>query len=367
MKARHLVAAVLVLAVGAGGYWLYDGFERVPAKEWVGPSGEARLNPFLAAQRLAVRMGIRSRELRSLPQLDAQAPNGVLLMPNHRQGLDAARIERLLAWVGAGGHLIVEAEFAGVSDPLLDALGVARETGKVPDKPLAIEVQGRKLAVSFVDAMALKPKAGVPRLRGGDKLYSFERGKGFVTVATSLHFARNGLIGEHDNAVFFWTLATLTPAAELRVYFRPERLSLWDFLARNALPALVAAGLLLFAWLWHIAPRFGPVPPDLPPARRRLLDHLRATGRYYWSQGLRARLVVAARDAALRRVARTQPDFTNAGAHEKQRRLASLMGAKPEEAAQFMATAGALRGGDFIRFARHAQRIHSSLDKGGSR
>jgi hypothetical protein len=364
MKARHLIAAALVLAVGAGGYWLYDGFERVPAKEWVGPSGEARLNPFLAAQRLVVRMGIRSRELRSLPQLDAQTPNGVLLMPNHRQALDAARIGRLLAWVGAGGHLIVEAEFPGVSDPLLDALGVARETGKVLDKPLAIEVQGRKLAVSFVDAMALKPKAGAPRLRGGDKLYSFERGKGFVTVATSLHFARNGLIGQHDNAVFLWTLATLTPAAELRVYFRPERLSLWDFLAQNALPVLVAAGLLLFAWLWHIAPRFGPVPPDLPPARRRLLDHLRASGRYFWANGLRNRLVVAARDAALWRLARAQPDFVAASQKEKAARLAALIKVPPEEASRFLGAGGNMRGADFIRVTQHAQRIHSALEKG---
>ena len=364
MKARHLIAAALVLAIGAGGYWLYDGFERVPAKEWVGPSGEARLNPFLAAQRLAVRMGLRSRELRSLPQLDAQTPNGVLLMPNHRQALDAARIGRLLAWVGAGGHLIVEAEFPGVSDPLLDALGVARETGKVLDKPLAIEVQGRKLAVSFVDAMSLKPKAGAPRLRGGDKLYSFARGKGVVTVATSLHFARNGLIGQHDNAVFFWTLATLTPAAELRVYFRPERLSLWDFLAQNALPALVAAALLLFAWLWHIAPRFGPVPPDLPPARRRLLDHLRASGRYFWANGLRNRLVIAARDAALWRLARAQPDFAVAAQAEKISRLSSLVKISKEEAAKFLGAGGNMRGADFIRVTQHAQRIHSALEKG---
>jgi hypothetical protein len=364
MKTRHLVAAALVLAIGAGAYWLYDGFERVPAKEWVGPSGEARLNPFLAAGRFAARMGLPSRELRSLPQLDAQAPNGVLLMPNQRQALDAQRIARLLKWVEAGGHLVAEAEFPGVNDPLFDALGVAREAGRLLEKPLGIEVQGRKLAVTFVDATTLKPKAGAPRLRGGDKLYTFERGKGLVTLATSLHFARNAQIGEHDNAAFLWALATLTPAAELRVYFRPERLSLWDFLARNALPALVAAGLLLFAWLWRIAPRFGPVAPDAAPARRRLLDHLRASGRYYWAKGLRSRLVVAARDAALFRLARAQPDFANATQAEKISRLSSLVKIPKEEAARFIAASGQMRGADFIRVTQHAQKIHSALEKG---
>ena len=365
MKARHLIAAVLVLAVGAGGYWLYDGFERVPAKEWVGASGEARLNPFLAAGRFAVRMGMRSRELRSLPQLDAQAPNGVLLMPNQRQALDAQRVARLLKWVEAGGHLIAEAELPGVADPLFDALAVARQAGSVLTKPQPVEVHGRKLAVGFFDAVALKPKlADAPRLRGGDKVYSFGKGNGAVTLVSSLHFARNAQIGQHDNAAFLWALATLTPAAELRVYFRPERLSLWDFLAQNALPALAAAAALLLAWLWRIAPRFGPVPPDAPPARRRLLDHLRASGRYFWANGLRNRLVVAARDAALRRLARAQPDFAVASQAERASRLASLIGISSEEAAKFLGAGGNLRGADFIRATRHAQRIHSALEKG---
>ena len=350
MKARWTVIALAVLGVlGVSAFLHY--FERVPVKERVPPKGEARLRDFLAAERFAERMGMPSRELRSLPELD-KLRAGVLVMPNRRQGLDGGRIQRLLVWVSAGGHLVVEAEFLGVDDPLLEALGVARNEGK-PQK-----------APDFADRIALS--APFPaKLTIGEKLLSYSRGRGMVTVASSLHFARNHRIGEPGNVELLWRVLQLTPRNEFQVYFRPERLSLSGFLMQNAWAVLVAASALLALWLWRIAPRFGTVAPDLPPSRRRLLDHLRATGRYYWSQGLRARLVLAARDAALRRIARTQPDFTNAGAIEKQRRLGSLMGAKPEEAAQFMATGGALRGGDFIRLAQRAQRIHSSLDKGG--
>jgi len=368
MKARHLIGAALVLAIGAGGYWLYDGFERVPAKEWVGPSGEARLNPFLAAGRFAVRMGMPSRELRSLPELDGFAAppmaGGVLIMPNRRQALEEARIVRILTWVAGGGHLIAEAELLGVDDPLLERLKVKRESGKTLPKPLAVELQGRRFAVTFRDAMAVNPTTPKTLASAAGKVHVFQYGKGAVTVVTSLHFARNHLIGAEDNAAFLWALATLTPASELRVYFRPERLSLWDFLARNALPALVAAGLLLFAWLWRIAPRFGPVAPDAPPARRRLLDHLRASGRYYWAKGLRSRLVVAARDAALFRLARAQPDFATATQAEKISRLSSLVKIPKEEAARFIAASGQMRGADFIRVTQHAQKIHSALEKG---
>ena len=92
--------------------------------------------------------------------------------------------------------------------------------------------------------------------------------------------------------------------------------------------------------------------------------HLRASGRYFWAQGLRARLVIAARDAALRRVVRAQPDFATAPPQERAARLASLIGSSSEQAARFISAGGAMRGADFIRLANHAQRVHSALERG---
>jgi len=181
---------------------------------------------------------------------------------------------------------------------------------------------------------------------------------------TSLDFARNDLIGSRDHARLLWTLLTLTPAKALQVFFRPERLSLSRFLIRHSWAALAAAALLLGTWLWRIAPRFGPVAPDAPPGRRRLLEHLRASGRYFWSQGLRANLAAAAREAALRRLSRAQPDFAHASAAEKASRLAALTGIPAEDAQRFIAGAGALRGADFMRLAAIAQRVHHALQKG---
>jgi hypothetical protein len=348
---RRLVFYIAMALIGLGVAWFFTTFERMPVSERVPPSGEARVRDFLAAERFAERMGLRSRELRSLPDLDKRGP-GILFVPNRRQSIDATRAAQLLAWAQAGNHLVIEAEFLGVDDPLLDALQVKRAQGKPQVKP------------TFPDRLSLQPPAGKPTVQVADKLLSFPRGKGMVTVATSLSFARNGLIGAEGNAELLWQLMQLTPAKALQVFSRPERLSLTGFLVRHAAPALIAAGVLLALWLWHIAPRFGPVTPDAPPARRRLLDHLRASGRYYWAQGLRARLVLAARDAALRRIARAQPDFGGAAANEKHARLAALAGIQPEEAAQFIAAGGAMRGHDFIRMVQRAQRVHAVLNKG---
>ena len=372
MNSRTLVAGGLALLLGLGTIWFLTNYERVAYKERVGPSNAARLRPFLAAERLAERMDLGATEVRSLPELDALVPGGVLLLPAQRQALEPRRLNQLAAWVNRGGHLIAEAEYDGVGDPLLDLLAVRRSSIETANaKPLAVDVgEGRRLSVWLPQRMGLKAEqADAVLVRAGavdaPQLISYRRGTGIVTVATSLDFARNRLIGQHDHAAFLWHLIDLNPdAEELQVFNRPERLSLSRFLADRAPEALGASLALLVLWLWRIAPRFGPVAPDAPPARRRLLDHLRASGRYYWAKGLRAELVIAARDSALRRLARAQPDFADAPDAEKASRLASLTGISPDEARRFLAAGGPLHGADFITFARDAQRTHAALEKG---
>jgi hypothetical protein len=380
MSSRIIIALLIGVLVALAVVGFLATHDRVSAEQWVGPSGEARLRQFLAAERFAERMGLKATEVRTLPELDTLPVSGVVLLPNRRQEVHAGKLAELLRWVERGGHLIVEAELLGVPDPLFERLGITRSRAEALRQPLTAELPGseRKLRVFFGDAMQIETQAK-PRIRIGSRLVSFARGRGTVTAASSLRFARNPgydeidarerkrpgrSIGAHDHAELFWVLLSATPARELHVYFRPERLSLWGFLKENAAPALVTSGLLLALWLWSIVPRFGPVAPDAPPGRRRLLDHLRASGRYYWVRGLRSRLVVAARDAALRRIARAQPDFALAPQSERIARLASLADISKEDAARFISAAGAVRGADFIRIAHHAQRIHSALEKG---
>jgi len=370
MKGRLIVGAGVALLVALSVVWFRTNFERVQVKEWVGASGEARLRHFLAAERFAQRMGWGAAELRSLPELDTLPPGGVLLLPNRRQSLPPGRAAQIVRWVEGGGHLVAEAEFLGVKDPLFELLRVERVEGAPALKPLQVELPqgGRTLNVALPSPMRFVMHAGELRLRAGPpdnlKLASFSWHRGVVTVATSLSFARNHNIGANDHAELLWSLLTATPGRDLKVFWAPARLSLWDFLKENAAPALAAILLLLALWLWSIMPRFGPVAPDAPPGRRRLLDHLRASGRYYWTKGLRARLVVAARDAALRRVARVQPDFAVAPPAERISRLAGLAQISNDEANRFIAAGGAMRGADFIKLAQHAQRVHSALEKG---
>ena len=389
MRTRAIIFSLIGILIFLGVVWFFSTHDRVVVQEWVGPSGEARLREFLAAQRFAERMGMKVAEVRSLPELDALPAQGVLIVPHHRQQLPPSRITALLQWVDKGGHLIAEAESVGVADPLFDHLGVKRSTAEAMKKPIAVELPNleTKASVFLPSGIKLEAANADVRLRVSDGLFTFARGRGLVTVASTLRFARNpwwddyiakavkrpGVsIAQHDHAVLLWSILSmssgrepsLSPRYELQVYFRPERLSLWTFLRDHAAAALIVCALLLALWIWSIMPRFGPVAPDPVPGRRRLLDHLRASGRYYWARGLRSRLVVSARDAALRRIARAQPDFAGATQAERAARISTLAGISREEASAFMSAAGAMRGADFIRVTQDAQRVHSALEKG---
>ena len=366
-----LLAMLLVLLVLAFA-WLASHLERVPDKQWVGLSGAARVRPFLAAQRFAARMGLHAEEMRALPELDTLPPDAVLLLPNRRQVFTPARIDQLTDWVEDGGHLIVEAEFLGVADPLLDRLGVRRladpSNSRAKPAPLEVAARDRKLSVLIAGPIRLEAPTRELRVRvglpGAAKLVSFDRGSGTVTAAVSLNFARNTAIGERDHGEFLWRLLELSDAREFRVLFSLERLSLWTFLTENAWPALIAAAALLALWLWRIAPRFGPIAPDPPAGRRRLLDHLRASGRYYWAHSLRRQLISAARDAALRRVYRAQPDFAGASGAEQVARLAAFAGLSREEAGALLVAQDTARASDFVLLMHYAQRVHAAAEHG---
>ena len=153
----------------------------------------------------------------------------------------------------------------------------------------------------------------------------------------------------------------LTPTTQVAVYYQPVRLSLWGFLKEHAAAVLVAGAVLLAAWLWRIAPRFGPIAPDPEPARRRLLDHLRASGRFQWSAGGAATLAEAAREAALRRVARAQPDFAGLSPAERSARLAASFDLPAEEAVRVLRPVQNLQPASFVSAMRVFQRIHERL------
>lgn len=331
MKRPVLGWLVAGLAAALGAAWFFANFERVTETIPVGFHGEARRNPFLAAERLYMRLGAHTGDLHALSALRSLPHGAVLLVAAPHGALGPRELDALLAWVRSGGRLIVEAERPPLPDALLERLRVQRTQRRgarvtlVPlagyDKPLhALGLGAFSLALPDANVLwRIDSEAGT-------RLAALRYGAGSALVATSLDFMRNALIGELDHAELAWVLAGRGAAHEILVLGPLEAPSLLEWLRVNAWQALAGAAVLLALWLWRIVPRFGPLAPDPAPGRRRLLDHLRAAGRFHWQRGDRARLLDAAREACLARIARAHPEVAALGAAARAARLAELYG-----------------------------------------
>jgi hypothetical protein len=333
MSRRSLSAIAMVLALIAAGAWLYLNFERVTEREETGWQGEARRNSLLAAMRLFERMGLNARETRELAQLETLPAQATVILSRHRSQMSQQRVDALLRRVEAGAHLIIEAERFKDKDVLLDALEirrspVLRRDAKGPGAVTLPDVP-QTLRVEFGYLQNLQPRRQ-PVIRfdddpSGPYLVHEQRGKGQVTVVADMNFMRNDGIAKYDHAEFAWQLIQFLPESRT-VLIVPslEAPSLARWLLDNALAALAFAALLLVAYLWRVVPRFGPLTPDAQPARRRLLDHLRASGRFHWQRGGAQRLLTAARDACLRKIARSHPALADLPRVERAAQLAAL-------------------------------------------
>lgn len=132
-----LGAAALLLCGCGKGKW--EDFEKV-----TGYRGKARLNPFLAAERMLNELGHDVRQVKSLAKLP---DHSAVLVVSGEGGMSEGRARQLLGWVFSGGHLMYclggtkpyndyDSEFGAFlaamlleeqKDPVLDRLGVGVE------------------------------------------------------------------------------------------------------------------------------------------------------------------------------------------------------------------------------------------------
>jgi hypothetical protein len=365
------MAVALLAGVVLASAWFLANFEQVSVtrREAAGP--EARRNPYLALERFLARMGRRTERIADRRALDGLGRPDVLILDRHRRrALDGRRGERLLAWVEAGGYLVVAAEPPGVDDPLLEALGVEwapAGAAECPadDAPAALPPEGEDpsdetpwtaaripgaaaaLAIEtgpFGLRSSASPAWRVDRAGRGAVLLHFERGRGHVTVLADLaRLADNRRIGRRDHAEALWTLLQhYRPGGRVWLASRLEVPTLGQWLVESAWMALASAALLLAAWLARIVPRFGGLAPEPAVQRRSLGEHLAAMGRFVAARGGLTFWLDILRAALHARLALRHPAIASLPAAERRQALARIARLPPEDLRQ--ALEGALRG-----------------------
>ncbi len=406
MKLRIGVGIVLIALAGGFAWWFQRNFEPVTERVWVGFSGEAARDRFMAAELFLVRMGVEVSLGRSAARLGDLEKARVAVVPARRQSLVPHEIDTLVRWVATGGHLIVQAELAHVEDPLLERLGTpirqgaadevsdrSRRSGKASGKarpaneaptdeaeqtrdPKLMRRQDRladimlpkatepvivrvRNPIAFADE-ARKPDFQWRDANDGIHLASFAVDRGRVTVLSGMPFT-NALIDAHDHAGLLFHLAHWdTNAPVVRFFDWGGRRALWRWLLEQLPYAAIALALAIAAWVWRVSVRFGPIAPDPSPARRRLLDHLAASGRFQWRRGQTDELARAAHDQAFELLRRVSPGFDRLSPERQRERLKALVKFNDEEAlAALDPRSSAAR--EFTSRMHLYQRIHAAL------
>jgi hypothetical protein len=389
-----LLTFLLVLtASGLLTWWFLENFERREQEFYVGYSGEARSNPLLAARRFLRAMGVEAQTLHGLPSVGELPARGqTLLLTTRGSALSEARIEQLLGWVRAGGHLIfpamsgqdvywedrlaeeiaaVERRAADIGSPLLAPLELElRYAGALPeDTPWLVIEQDPIEQFLEADLLLAWTLAGAHAedwqiaSEFGTHILRRRLGAGSVTVATELTWVENERIGELDHAELLWWLIRdgrgTTPIVWLM--HDEEMPPLWQVLWTQARPLVIGLALLIVFALWAAAPRFGPLQGAPAPLRRRLLEHIEASGEFLWRHGQRERLLTATRRALERRLLARHPDWERLDAGAREARLVHLAQLEPEAARRLLHDPASANGREFTETVRHIESLRKQL------
>lgn len=344
-----LALAILIIAGGWGAIYFLNNYERVSREIDMGPTGEARTNELLAVSRIFNKLGLPSKTFALLP---GTPPAGAtLILPGARQEMSTADSESLLRWVRAGGHLVVVAQHATEQiddeeeepddqpsrDVLLDPLGVRKIESKADEpqrrewrtKPRTLDLFGESIQARFPQTYHLQDRYGhalwaAPQTH--PQLLQYAVGKGRITALTDHRFLTNRQIKEHDHAILAWLLTQPQTSKDVWLVYEASMPSLLVWLWQRAAELIIALTLTLLTWLWWRGSRLGPRLPDPTPRRRRLLDHIDASGRFLWRHGERKALLTAVREATFRLLEFRHPAWAQLPSDKLYQNLAELTG-----------------------------------------
>ena len=339
----RLIAVLLVMLMGWGGYWFYQNFALVDEKTHLGYQGEARYNSLLAAKRF---LNTKASPTKGMTGLVGLPPiHGTLVMPTQRYDTGPEQANALLAWVRAGGNLIVvpnEPSEGKTPDWLLQGLGVSNiqhpYDPSVAYVPANVDIAAVSdfMQVDFNPYTTLAYRGQAPQvlIRGdrGAHMLRYQLGAGVLTVLSDANFMHNGRIGRYDNAALLWYLTHYQRQGDIWLIYSGDMPPLWKWLGTHAWTVLISAGVLLAAWLWSSSRRLGPIRIAPPLARRRLLDHIEASGQFLWQKGQRVKLLNAVRAALIRRLEARHPVLAALPPPLVATHLAALIQAKPAAA-----------------------------------
>ncbi|MCH7225139.1 DUF4350 domain-containing protein [Haloferula sp. A504] len=366
------LAVILALALVACDY--------VEETRDVGHKGRARVNPYLAAERLLERLDYEVVSKPGWPAFEGE--EAMVLMPASVLGAEGY-VRDLEQWTQWGGHTVIFLErgetFLSDWNELPDwrHLDQLMEKDATPfedwagragltisgsrwdggDKTLTEEVviEGETFEVSIETAFS------VEREGKESPLISVPYGEGRLTVVADARPFRNRYIGDYDHASLLARLVELSPCYGTVSFVRNASLSFWALLWNRGWPALVALLLLVAFWLWKNLPRFGPLDSVESEGILRAYDHhLESLGDFHWRLDRGEGLLRPLRESLVERAHRLAISTGRPDADIFDL-MAERSGIPRERAERAMTFERARDAGGFTRLVADLQKLHLSI------
>lgn len=303
-------------------------------------SGEARLNPLYALRQALRADGIQAHDLQAL-ELDrfAGQPTATVLVHAPLGRLRRQDERRLLEWVERGGHLVVRVPRSrsplDAVPPLLRQLGLEPELANRECVDLHLPGQSNHVEFCRGNRFTLAADAPPPRLawprEGPHAFVRLGHGKGSVDVVADFDSINNRELRELPHqALVRQLLAPNYGRGPVYLVHSGSGLSRLQLLAARGWPLALPLCLLLAAWLWRRAQRFGPWLPAGGQERRSLLEHVRASGELLYRYGQVPLLHEAVRESFLARLRRRDPAAASLAGDARLQAIAARVGLPPE-------------------------------------
>ena len=346
-RRTSLILAIVIAALAGTGYFLSRHLERYSREINTGPTLDAMVNAWLAAQQFLARHHIESHRAMDLHSiLNRLKPDDTLILASDNAIYDTDTQSALKKWMRGGGHLIMNATYEwsdkeqSSGDPFLDGFGVHMTSTQTDDsengtdqtenktnpdktppndkKQVAKKVQAPPICpIYYADDVFLvhyKDAAEPLQINFGyydtlddtsgnasgnahswpNGILQYKVGKGMLSVLVDTEIWNNRRIGHYDHAFLLWYL--VGDSARVWLVSSTETDKLPSLIWRNAPYLVIGLAALLLAWGWRRATRFGPLLPEPSPNRRQLLEHIEANGQFCWQHGQLEPLLKSVRD-----------------------------------------------------------------------
>ncbi len=373
------VVLLVILACTVFAAWFLKTHEKGFSDEYIGYSGEARSNDFLAAEILLQELGIAADSRASLTPSSWLPENDETIVSRLTESIAVIdESSTLFLWVSNGGHLVLfpPSNDTDITDNFLEDVGVSIVTAARDDEAEAdeedsdddeedesvdytVDLDNTRQRIELFDADEFSATLSDDK---GNVAVRRSWGGGVITVIVDETYFYNEYLNDFDHGRLLLDSVAGYVASE-KVWFILDAAfpSLWQLIWENGFYVVVATGVALLLWIWSVMPRFGPAIENRQSTRRSILEHVAAAGHFAWRHYGTATLATSSIKALIHDAESRHPGLGRLSADDQAKYLAQLSGVPAQTILDVLLSRDESRHREFTHNVQNLQKVRKRL------